>query len=88
MFVFFANFQLACRSGLECRAVSLCESMPSVDVVKLASKYAAKLGRHQLASRVSQVAARLSEEENNRYFAKLFIQFKLVVAFTLYKFQY
>uniref|UniRef100_A0A0A9X0K5 WD repeat and HMG-box DNA-binding protein 1 n=2 Tax=Lygus hesperus TaxID=30085 RepID=A0A0A9X0K5_LYGHE len=50
-------FALACRSGLESRALTLCESMPTVDVVKLASKYAAKIGRQHLASKVNDIAS-------------------------------
>ncbi|BES94097.1 WD repeat and HMG-box DNA-Hypothetical protein protein 1-like [Nesidiocoris tenuis] len=53
-------FAMACRSGLEARALTLCESMPSVDVVKLASEYAAKIGRHQLANKVNEIASSMS----------------------------
>lgn len=53
-------FALACRNGFDSRAVSICEAMPSADVVSLAAKYAAKLGKHQLAEKVSEVANRMS----------------------------
>ncbi|KAL1117946.1 hypothetical protein AAG570_004259 [Ranatra chinensis] len=49
-------FALACRSGLDGRAVALCEGMHSVDVVRLAAKYAAKLGRQQLANKITSIA--------------------------------
>lgn len=54
-------FALACQSGLEMRAVELCELMP-LQVVQLAIKYASKLGRAQLAERISEIASRKSEE--------------------------
>lgn len=46
-------FQLACQSGLEMRAVGLCQLM-SPEVVQLAIKYASKLGRIQLADRIAE----------------------------------
>ncbi|XP_014251376.1 WD repeat and HMG-box DNA-binding protein 1 [Cimex lectularius] len=54
-------FALACRSGLEARAVALCEAMQSLDIVKLAAKYAMKMGKHQLAQKVNEVAARMAD---------------------------
>jgi hypothetical protein len=54
--------QLACRSGLEYRALELCELMPSHSVVQLAVKYASKLGKMNLADKVSEVAAHKLEE--------------------------
>jgi hypothetical protein len=54
--------QLACRSGLECRAVELCNLMPSYHVVQLAMKYASKLGKMNLADKVAEVATRKLEE--------------------------
>lgn len=55
-------FALACRSGLEYRAVELCDLMPSHHVVQLAVKYASKLGKMNLADKVSEVAAHKLEE--------------------------
>lgn len=46
-------FQLACRSGLEHRALELSGLMPSQQVVQLAVKYATKLGKRQLAERLT-----------------------------------
>ena len=60
LFIYFL-LQLACRSGLDSRAISLCETMPSVEVVKLAAKYAAKLGKHHLAEKVTEVANKMSK---------------------------
>ncbi|CAH1402703.1 unnamed protein product [Nezara viridula] len=54
-------FALACRSGLDSRAISLCETMPSIEVVKLAAKYAAKLGKHHLAEKVTDIANKMSK---------------------------
>lgn len=53
MFLKFTKFQLACQSGLEMRAVGLCQLM-SPEVVQLAIKYASKLGRIQLADRIAE----------------------------------
>ncbi|XP_067007806.2 WD repeat and HMG-box DNA-binding protein 1 isoform X2 [Anabrus simplex] len=64
-------FALACRSGLEHRAVDLCELMPSHQVVELAVKYASKLGKMHLASRLSEVVARKkreSEQDSQRVY--------------------
>uniref|UniRef100_T1I8X1 WD repeat-containing protein 55 homolog n=1 Tax=Rhodnius prolixus TaxID=13249 RepID=T1I8X1_RHOPR len=49
-------FALACRSNLDRRAISLCEIMPSLDVINLASKYAVKIGQHNLATKVTDIA--------------------------------
>jgi hypothetical protein len=54
--------QLACRSGLEYRAVELCNLMPSHHIVQLAMKYASKLGKMNLSDKVSEMAARKLEE--------------------------
>lgn len=53
--------QLACKSGLDSRALTLCESMPSVEVVQLASKYAAKIGKQHLASKVNEIARNMNK---------------------------
>uniref|UniRef100_A0A1B6MKD1 Uncharacterized protein n=1 Tax=Graphocephala atropunctata TaxID=36148 RepID=A0A1B6MKD1_9HEMI len=50
-------FALACQSGLEMRAVGLCQLM-SPEVVQLAVKYASKLGRSQLAQRIAESSSR------------------------------
>ncbi|PNF36311.1 hypothetical protein B7P43_G00541, partial [Cryptotermes secundus] len=59
-------FALACRSGLEYRAVELCDLMPSHHVVQLAVKYASKLGKMNLADKVSEVVAHKLEEREQR----------------------
>ncbi|XP_069678187.1 WD repeat and HMG-box DNA-binding protein 1 [Periplaneta americana] len=55
-------FALACRSGLEFRAVELCSLMPSHQVVQLAMKYASKLGKMNLADKIAEVATQKLEE--------------------------
>ncbi|XP_046676836.1 WD repeat and HMG-box DNA-binding protein 1-like isoform X1 [Homalodisca vitripennis] len=50
-------FALACQSGLEMRALSLCQLM-SPEVVQLAIKYASKLGRSQLAHLIAETLSR------------------------------
>jgi chromosome transmission fidelity protein 4 len=59
--------QLACRSGLEHRAVELCDLMPSHYVVQLAMKYASKLGKMNLADKVAEVAAHKLEEREQGF---------------------
>jgi hypothetical protein len=59
--------QLACRSGLEYRAVELCDLMPSHHVVQLAMKYASKLGKMNLADKVAEVATRKLEEREQGF---------------------
>lgn len=59
-------FALACRSNLDRRAISLCEIMPSLEVINLASKYAVKIGRHNLATKVTDVAQKfIAKVESN-----------------------
>uniref|UniRef100_A0A1B6DME6 Uncharacterized protein n=1 Tax=Clastoptera arizonana TaxID=38151 RepID=A0A1B6DME6_9HEMI len=58
-------FALACQSGLEMRAVELCELMPTSEIPQLAFKYAAKVGKTQLAERISQVLKRKTEDESD-----------------------
>lgn len=56
--------QLACQSGLEMRAVELCELMPTPHVAQLAVKYASKLGKMPLAERLAQVVKRKTNEQS------------------------
>ncbi|XP_073989333.1 chromosome transmission fidelity 4 isoform X2 [Rhodnius prolixus] len=59
-------FALACRSNLDRRAISLCEIMPSLDVINLASKYAVKIGQHNLATKVTDIAQKfVAKVESN-----------------------
>ncbi|XP_046990325.1 WD repeat and HMG-box DNA-binding protein 1 isoform X3 [Schistocerca americana] len=55
-------FALACKSGLEQRAAELGALMPSQQVLQLAMKYATKVGKHHLADRLSEDAAKRERE--------------------------
>lgn len=59
-------FALACRSDHESRAVEICRLMPNVESIQLAIKYAAKLRRIHLASKLGELAMEVQEEAERK----------------------
>merc|ERR1719319_1692353 len=59
-------FALACRSDHESRAVEVCRLMPNVESIQLAIKYAAKLRRIHLASKLGELAMEVQEEAEKK----------------------